>query len=317
MKLIDMHCDTISVLHESKENVCLRENNFHVDLQKLKKANSKAQFFALFTELEEIKEINQQPYEYVNNMLNRFNKEIEENKELIALARSYDEMQENEKNNKISAFLTIEEGEVLEGSLDNLKEVYDKGVRLITLTWNYANTLGYPNCKKEFMNKGLTKRGIEVVEMMNELGMIVDVSHLSDGGFYDVLKHSKKPFVASHSNARSITNHSRNLTDEMIKYLANNGGVMGLNFCAPFLSNDKVTRVKYMIEHLKHIRNVGGVDVMAMGTDFDGIGGELEIANIGEIDKLIVELKKSGFKEDEIDKIWHKNAERVIKEVLK
>lgn len=318
MKLIDMHCDTISVLHGNIERKSLFNNEFQVDIEKLKKADSQAQFFSLFLEMEEVKSQGRKPYEFVISMLNRFNEEMEENKNHIRMARNFQDMEKNSSEGKISAFLTIEEGGALEGSIENLEEVHNKGVRLVTLTWNYPNELGFPNCKKEMMNKGLTNRGIEFVERMNDLHMLVDVSHLSDGGFYDVVKHSKAPFVASHSNARAISNHCRNLTDEMIRELANKGGVMGLNFATEFLNeHDKISKISHMIQHLKYIKNIGGIDVMAMGTDFDGIDSKLEIEDIGQMDKLLLALDKAGFTEDEIEKIYHRNAERVIKEVLR
>lgn len=317
MNIIDMHCDTISRIYNSKKKIGLRENNFQIDLNKLKKANSKAQFFALFLDLEYIKDINKTPYDYFNGMLDLFYNELELNKDMISLAKNYDEMINNYNNDKLSVFLTIEEGEALCGDLKKLEAAYNKGVRLITLTWNYKNQLGYPNCEKSFMKKGLTDKGLEFVSKMNSLGMLIDTSHLSDGGFYDVVKYSKDPFVASHSNARNITNHPRNLTDDMIKELSEKGGVMGLNFCTEFLSNDTVSRVTYMVNHLKHIKNVGGIDVISLGTDFDGIDSTLEIKNISEINQLFFALKKADFKEDELDKIAYKNAERVIKDVLK
>ncbi|MFX0549466.1 dipeptidase [Hathewaya histolytica] len=317
MELIDMHCDTILKLYENGNKENLNNNNFQVDLNKLKKAGAKAQFFALFVELTEIDKLTQTPFTYCKELLNRFKKEMEDNKDIIRLARNYDELQENFKSGKISSFLTIEEGEALEGSVKNLEYFYNEGVRLVTLTWNFENSLGFPNCKRDFMDRGLKEKGIEVVSKMNELGMLIDVSHLSDGGFYDVLRYSNKPFVASHSNARVITNHPRNLTDDMIKALADKGGVMGLNFCPAFLGHNEKAKIEYMINHLKYIRNIGGIDVMAMGTDFDGIYGDIEINHIGEMDKLLYTLEKEGFKEDEIEKIWHKNAERVIREVLR
>jgi membrane dipeptidase len=154
---------------------------------------------------------------------------------------------------------------------------------------------------------------------MNRLGMLIDVSHLSDGGFYDVARYSKQPFVASHSNARECTMHLRNLTDDMIRVLAEKGGIMGLNFESFFLNEGEPTAlstVEDMIRHLKHIRNVGGIDVMAIGTDFDGTMHSSEIAHLGEMEKLTVALKKNRFSEEEIDKIYYKNALRIIKQVL-
>ncbi|WP_069649030.1 dipeptidase [Caloranaerobacter ferrireducens] len=312
MKLIDLHCDTMSKIIITKKGTGLRENDFHVDLKKLIKADSLAQFFALYIDIEE----KDTYFEYCLEMLDRFYQELEKNNEKIAIARNYEEMIQNERNGKISAFLTIEEGGILKGKLYNLRNFYRLGVRLITLTWNYPNQIGYPNYKKEYMTKGLTPFGKDVVREMNRLKMIIDVSHLSDQGFFDVASISTKPFIASHSNARSVRNHPRNLTDEMIKILAEKGGVMGINFCSYFLGNDSISRIEDIVAHIKHIRKVGGIDVIAIGSDYDGINCELEICNIGEINKLLYVLEKNGFSSEEIEKIFFKNAKRVIKEVL-
>ena len=142
------------------------------------------------------------------------------------------------------------------------------------------------------MAKGLKPFGFEVVERMNEIGMVIDVSHLSDGGFYDVAKHSKQPFVATHSNCRAIANESRNLTDDMIKILANKGGVMGLNLVPAFLDASNKSRIEYMVKHIKHIKNVGGIDTVAIGADFDGMGGDFEIDNVGDMTSLFDALVK-------------------------
>lgn len=312
MKIIDWHCDTILQLAELGEAACLRQNDLCVDIQKLKAAGSAAQFFALFIDMGEKRD----PLEWALSMLDRFYQELDQNKENIQLARNYHEFLANDKSGKISAFLTIEEGGALKGQITNLRNFYRLGVRLITLTWNYPNEIGFPNCAKEYYTKGLTSFGREVVREMNRLGMIIDVSHMSDQGFYDVAKLSAKPFVASHSNARSVTNHRRNLTDDMIRILADKGGIMGLNFANSFLGTSPVSRIEDMVSHLKHIRNVGGAEVMALGTDFDGISSEVEINHIGEIAKLFQALKANGFSATELDKFCRLNAVRVIKECL-
>ena len=339
MNLIDMHCDTISLIHtnskghsfqkdgttnSSYENVIeekmnLKKNDLHVDLEKLRLANAKAQFFALFVEYDYLKKIKQTPYNYFNLMYETLMKNLDENKDSIAIARNYDEMEKNFNENKISAFLTIEEGGAIEGKLERLEEVYNKGVRLITITWNHENELGYPNAVAKFMNKGLKKKGIETIERMNELGMLVDVSHLSDGGFWDVVKHSKKPFVASHSNARALASHPRNLTDDMIKAIANAGGTIGINYVGRFLSNrdDNISYVSDIVNHIKYIRNIGGDDVLSLGGDVDGVDSTLEMANVGEMNKLLHALKKNKFSDDFIEKLWEKNVTRVIKDVLR
>lgn len=312
MKFIDLHCDTIDLLMLEKECNNLSQNLNCVDIKKLREGNCLAQTFALYVDIAEHKNA----YKRCMDMANKFHEEIKLNKEFINLATNYEDIIKNEKDGKISALLSIEEGAVLEGNIHNLSKFYDLGVRMITLTWNHENEIGYPHVKPENINKGLKKFGFEAVEKMNDLGIIVDVSHLSDAGFYDVAKISKKPFIATHSNAREMTNHSRNLTDDMIKILANSGGVTGINFCSRFIGQTPMTMISDMVRHIKHIKNVGGIDVIALGSDFDGIESPVEIKDASEMNKLAIQLEKEGFKIDEIEKIFYKNALRVIKDVM-
>lgn len=217
----------------------------------------------------------------------------------------------------MGALLSLEDGVPVGDSLEKLHHFYKKGIRLITLTWNYENAIGYPNSwNPDVMVNGLKPFGIELVEEMNRLGMIVDVSHLSDGGFWDVAKHSKKPFIASHSNSRSITVHPRNLTDAMIETIGEKGGVIGLNFCPTFLGNDKKSSISHMLHHIKHIYEVGGEDVLALGTDFDGITGKLQIEGCEDLCRLKEELLRHKMSPRIVDKMWEGNALRVMQEVL-
>ena len=154
---------------------------------------------------------------------------------------------------------------------------------------------------------------------METLGIVPDVSHLSDDGFYDVADVTKKPFVASHSNCRALAPASRNLTDEMIRILAERGGVAGLNFYPGFLNRertDQESRIACMCDHVEHMRNVGGIECVGIGTDFDGICGQLEIKDCTQMPLLFDALKKRGFSERELDQIAYKNVERVLKECL-
>lgn len=312
MNIIDLHCDTLMRLVLSKEQTNLSQNDFCIDIEKLKKAHSMAQFFAAFVNIKYVKD----PLEACLKMIDRFHTEIDKNSDSIAFAGNYDSLAENFKNHKISAFLTVEEGAALKGEINNLRKLYNLGVRLVTLTWNYPNELGYPNHDFKYTDKGLTDFGKEVVCEMNKLGMAVDVSHLSDGGFYDVARLSKKPFIASHSNSRSIKYHCRNLTDDMIKVLSNHGGIMGMNYESSFIGDSEINKVTDLVKHIKHIKNVGGIDVLALGSDFDGISPYFEIKNIGEINKLIAELENQGFTGNEIEHICYMNAERFIKDVM-
>lgn len=311
MKIIDLHCDTVLQLTED-DTASLYENKYSVDLLKLRQGNSLAQFFALFVDLNEPGD----PLAVALKMADRFYGELAKNQELIAFAGSYQELEHNLSQGKISAFLTVEEGGVMKGEMKNIHLLYKRGVRLITLTWNYPNELGYPNHHWQYQQEGLTAFGKEVIGEMNRLGMLIDVSHLSDQGFYDVASLSAKPFVASHSNAREVWRHSRNLTDEMIRLLAEKGGVIGLNFERSFLGDKAVGSIEDMLRHLQHIVNTGGVECAAIGTDFDGIEPQLEISHIGQIGKLVDAMEQAGFSSSAIDKICSQNALRVIKDVL-
>ena len=201
---------------------------------------------------------------------------------------------------------------------------------MICLNWNFINGVGHPNFTYEKDKKpdfktpntkdGLTDFGFEMVKEMNKLGMIVDVSHLSDKGFWDVINTTNKPIVASHSNARGACNHVRNLTDEMIIALHKNGGVMGMNYCASFLNeNEEIGKntIDEVIRHMKYIKNLVGVDVIALGSDFDGIEPDIELRDASLMPNLIEKMRETGFNEEEIAKITHLNFLRVAKEVLK
>lgn len=317
MKMIDMHCDTLWKLMRDKD-ANLWRNSFCVDVQKLRQAESMAQFFACFIDVSEI--AGETPYDkgyhMVLDMIARAKMEFEQCRKEISPALSYEDFLRNDSEGKISAILTVEEGGILNYEMSRLTELYQKGIRLITLTWNHENCIGYPNSRKEdLMRRGLKPFGIEVVEQMNELGMVVDVSHLSDGGFWDVLRHSRKPVVASHSNARSLCAHPRNLSDDMIRALAGNGGVAGVNLYPYFVNISGKATAEDVAKHVAYMYNVGGEELIAIGTDFDGFGeGELELSHIGDMEKLYVAVKKEGFTERQMELFWNANAMRIIKE---
>lgn len=312
MNFIDFHCDTASLLLEDTSKT-LKVSDLKVDIEKLTKGGALAQFFALFIDSSVV----ESSYGKCVNMLNNLKYELKNNNDSIILCRNFEDYKIAKNKSKIGAFIAIEEGDAIEGDLEKLKFFKNEGVSLVTLTWNYENNIGYPNFEYKFKEKGLKNFGQEVIEMMNELGMIIDVSHLSDGGFWDVLNKSKYPVIASHSNSRESWSHSRNLTDSMIRALSNKGGVTGINFCSHFLGENKISSIEDMIRHIKQIRNIGGIECIALGSDFDGIENEVEIKDCSEMNKLALELTRNGFNDDEIEKIFYKNAERIINDVLK
>lgn len=329
MKVIDMHCDTISVidhLQREGQTIGLRSNSLNVSLEKMQKGDYLLQNFAMFTPLKRIDD----PVCYVQRLIDTYYLELEKNKDLIAPVMCYQDIEDNRQQGKMSALLTLEEGAVVNHDLSYLRNYYRLGVRMITLTWNYANGIGHPNFDMNDERHGyhmyddvhgLTSFGIEYVKECERLGIIIDVSHLSDAGFYDVLKYTSKPFVASHSNARSVCPHARNMNDDMICELAKRGGVMGINFAADFLdeSNEEhaLSKVSSMVKHILYIKDLAGVDCIGLGSDFDGIDQNLELKDASYMPILAQALEDAGLSQEEIEKIFYKNVLRVYQEVIK
>ena len=322
MKVVDMHCDTIGELWKAEKAgkpISLRSNSLHIDLEKMQKGDYLLQNFAMFVFLGREKD----PLVNVLEMIDVYNRAMAENADLIAPVLKYEDVEKNRAAGKLSGMLTIEEGAVLKGNPYVVRSLYQLGVRMLTLTWNFENEIGYPNTivkAKDYdpsRHYGLKPEGIEIVREMNRVGMIVDVSHLGDDGFWDVVKYCDGPFVASHSNARAVCNHTRNMTDDMIRALADKGGVMGLNFCGDFLNPDGKSRVEDMVRHAKHIIDVGGSDILGLGTDYDGIDGDLELDHCDKMPLLAQEMERQGFSTQQIEKIFHGNVLRLYREVLK
>lgn len=330
MRVADMHCDTLSEIYcaqKQGKETHLDSNSFHVDLDKLKAGDYGLQNFAIFTNVEET----ENPLEYAMELLDLFYMEMEANQDRISVVKTWKDIEENWKKGRLSAMLTIEEGAVCRGNLRILRDFYRLGVRMMTLTWDYDNELAFPN--QVFWDgpmagtgiadtsRGLTETGLAFVEEMERLGIILDISHLNDAGIYDVFRYAKKPFVASHSNARAVASHPRNLTDDMIKKLAERGGVMGLNFCSAFLRDfrkreDAESLIRDMVEHIRHIKKVGGISCIGLGTDFDGIGGRMEIDSAAGLQKLALALEQAGFSISEIEAVFYGNVLRLYRELL-
>lgn len=324
MNYIDLHCDTLMMTWRETEGEDIVENStYAVDFKRLKEAGAYAQFFAIFMLDPAIFKKIERPQicdlDYIDSLLGQLKRALRKT-DAVRLATSYQDLRRNISNGVVSAFLTLEDGRVINDDLEMVNYLYKKGIRLITLTWNHENSIGYPNSTQaRFMNRGLKPFGAEVVKEMNRRGMIIDVSHLSDGGFYDVLRLSQYPVMASHSNVRALSPHPRNLTDNMIKLLAYNDGVMGLNFCPYFLSpklNNFYSKIDLMVEHLNYVKKLVGVNTLALGTDFEGFTGLLEINSTDKIELLFQRLDQEGWTTDEIEKFAYLNAMRVIKAVL-
>ena len=322
MRFVDLHCDTIAMkVALSGGKTELYKNDCHIDIEKLQKGGCLAQFFAIFVPINGAAEnhgVKLGSYDFFQMAYKVYLEQMEKNKDYILPAMNYEDIMRNKEMGKMSSVLTIEEGHPVEGKMERIKEFYDKGVRLLTLTWNYENCFGFPNSDDpELMKKGLKPFGIEAVSYMNELGMIIDVSHLSEGGFYDVAKYSKVPFVASHSCARNLCSHRRNLWDDQLKVLGETGSVVGINFASGFLRDGSAdTYIADIVKHMVHIKNKAGIEALAFGSDFDGITSNLEFKDYTGMPKIVKAMEKH-FTPREIDMICNENALRVIKASMK
>ena len=327
MQFIDMHCDTLLMLMmKDPERSDLYESEFTaVDLKRMRRAHELARFFAVFlppaSSFEELGIKAKTDEEYIAACRDILLKNVKKHSDIIAMAGNADEIEKNKKEGKMSAVLTMEDGRAVLGKMENLKRFYDMGFRAISLTWNYENCFGYPNSSNpKVMKAGLKPFGKEAVEYMQELGILVDVSHLSDGGFWDVVSIAKKPFAATHSDCRAISPHQRNLTDEMIKALSEAGGVAGINFCPEFLNPDlekTKSSAALMAKHARHMADVGGIECVGIGSDLDGIDGDIEVKDCAHMGLFEDALKKEGFSQKDIERILYKNVLRVIKEAVK
>lgn len=309
MKYIDFHCDTITELHDHPEKGSLLKNSLYVDLEKLKKGGCFIQDFALWVDKKEMPDV----WKRYEDLLGTFRREMEAWHRLICPIRCREDLREAEEEGKIGALLSVEGGEAAGGSVEKLERMYKDGVRLMTLTWNYPNEIGFPNG----MEGGITKKGREMVEAMENLHMIVDTSHLNDEGTREILMTCHVAPMASHSDARAVTGHRRNLPDDLIRLFGGKGGLIGLNFANHFTGAEDVTTLDSIVRHARHIRDVGGIDVLVLGSDFDGIEPKLELKDASEMGRLAEALKKGGFKEEEIEKIFWWNGERYLEDVLR
>ncbi len=326
--IFDLHCDTIWQTETALENgkeLSLVSSELQVDERKLVSGGYCAQCFAMY-----VPNVFEDPYKKCLNMIDLYYRKL---KECGGLAPVYTfaDFEKNKRNGKISAVLTMEDGCPIGEGFDKLESLYRLGVRMVCLTHNIINKIADPNFGRYYEDgtpdrsvpntkTGLTEFGRALIKEMNRLGMVVDVSHLSDKGFYDVMELSERPVAASHSNARGVCRDIRNLTDDMLFKLAENGGVTGMNFANHFLNDDAERgrdTVSCVIEHIKYIKKKIGIEHIAIGSDFDGIDPNIALKDASMMGELFAALEKEGFTDTDIEKIGYKNALRVFEANMK
>lgn len=297
-----------------------------VDLPKLKAGGVDASFFALYTSADLSED---EAATKVLEMLARVYDALDVYSEQAALALTPEDALRNKEKGLISIFLGMENGSPIHKSLPLLRQFYRMGVRYMTLTHNGDNEIA-DSAAQGTRWHGLSPFGREVVDEMNRLGMIVDVAHVSDETFYDVIKCSKAPIVSTHSCCRALASHRRNMTDDMIRTLADHGGVIQINFYPVFLSDlyasfyevkgEKASPrpgVSDVVNHIDHAVKVGGIEHVGIGTDFDGIEVTPKgLEDISKLPKVFDQLKRKGYSEDQIELIAGKNFLRAFNDVI-
>lgn len=304
MYLADAHCDTITkVLRRNEE---LYGNNCHISLEKLSAYDSPVIFFAIFLN----KENNVNLFNKALEVYDFLMKQAEKNSDSFIIAKSKADVLKSVAEGKITAVPAIEGGEILEGKIANLFKFHEMGIKYITLTWNYENEIASPAALN---GAGLKPFGRDLIKEMNELDILVDVSHLSEKGFWDVCAASDKPFMASHSNSKSLCGHFRNLTDSQLKALGERGGFAGINLNPPFLTDSGSAGIDDVCRHAEHMLEYAGEDAVGLGTDFDGIGSvpeELEdVSRLSSLYRVFTEK----FGERIAKKIFFENLMRLLK----
>lgn len=315
MFICDCHCDTLTELYN--KNASLYENEQHFDIKRQIALGGGLQFCAIYVPTEVFRY--QGGLRYTLCLLDKYNQEIKKMHEngIDVLQVRTAEDAGNVLKHKAATMLAIEEGGAIDGSLEALRCLYELGVRAITLTWSNRNDIA-DGINEEATGSGLTLFGKQVVAEMNRLGMLVDVSHISTAGFWSVIETSTKPIIATHSNAKSLCSHPRNLNDEQIKALAQNGGLAGITFAGQFLEEDwRNACIESVYKHIDYMLNlIGNDEHIGFGSDFDGISHPpYNIQGVQDYKPLIEYLSKY-YSDATINKITHQNVINLLQKVL-
>ena len=306
--VFDAHCDTISRCWREYED--LDRNTGALDLERTERSFSHyAQIFALWTS---------QGYtggntveEAYHALLRCFQRQIERSQDRICLCRTGADIRRAWALGKAAALLSVEGAGLLGYDPNRLEQVARDGVRVITLTWNHANALS--GSHSDHPERGLSGQGRRFVRRMEELNILVDVSHLSEAGFWDVMALARHPVLATHSNAKSVWNHTRNLTDGQITAIIKVQGTVGLNLCASFVGEPPT--LDALIAHVEHIWALGGADSLAVGGDWDGCDLAAGLTGVDGLTALYEELLRRNHSETLVRALFFENLMRVVSEV--
>lgn len=306
--IIDAHTDVLwKMLQDPSINFYQDDDRLAVNYPNMIKGGVNVQIFAIF-----VSSLKTSRFEYALQSVDDFYQRVEMTDKL-QLATNYEQIISLLKQKKKVAILSIEGAEVIEGDLSKLRTFYRLGVRAMGLTWNQANEVA--DGVMEPRNGGLTQFGYEVVHEMNQLGMMIDLSHLSEHGFWDVMEISRSPIMASHANAKRIYPHPRNLNDEQIKAIIRSGGMIGVTFVSEFTAKKNEPDIDDLLRHIEHIAALGGINHIGLGSDFDGAEPVKGLENASKIESL-VEVLSQKYSSEQVQKILGGNWLSYFKKIL-
>ena len=342
--VIDLHCDTPMLLREGSYDLGARNTRGQVDIPRMREGRVTGAFFAVYTS--PVRNTALESVQLALEIIDATRREVSRFPDELALATSSGEIEAANRSGRIAIVLGIEGGHMINSSLGVLRTLYELGARYLTLT--HSKDTPWAGSSGSDANLGLSDFGRSVIREMNRLGMLVDISHVSDQTFWDVIDTTAAPIIASHSSARALAAHKRNMTDEMIRALADKGGVMHINYYNVFLDDayaarssawnranpdtgagdgDARTRAKLaaigrppldtLLDHFDHAIQIAGIESVGLGSDFDGVDGELPegMEDISQVPNIADGLAKRNYSQDEIDKVLGLNSLRVLREV--
>ena len=305
-QIFDLHCDTLSEIYKSKEP--LLSNTKAVSIEKFSSFDKKAQVFAIWSDNEKTED---EAFVTFQHTATEFREQIEENANLISLCTTKDELEQAQKDGKLSAILAVEDAKLLSGDLSRLERIYEFGVRILTLGWKGHSCV----CGSYDTDDGLTPFGFEVLRECENLGIVVDVSHLSEKGFWDVAGKAQKPFIASHSNSHILCDHRRNITDVQLRTIASAGGICGISLVGKHLAKrlpeenalDPAEVLEAVCAHIEHFSEITPENI-CLGLDLDGTEPLAGLESVDKAPVLFEALTNRGMDEKQAENIFYNNA---------
>lgn len=301
----DAHCDTIGMALNDKDS--LRCNTHCIDLRRGGQLRRYAQFYALYGDVDSVQQVDL--WTHCRKLHARFDREMEENRDLVRHCRSGVEVDDAVECGLSAALLSIESADLLACRIDRVETVAQWGVRMMNLTWNHPNAISGANSRES--ERGLSEFGRDFVRELEANSIYADVSHLSDAGFWDLVRITRRPIVASHSNARALCHHPRNLTDDMFRAIRDSGGVVGINYYRGFVGGKG--DMEALTEHIEHFLALDGEKTLCFGGDMDGCDVLAEgIDGLQSVPALHDTLRRRGYSESLLQDLFWNNLRRLI-----